>query len=233
MIDRNDGNDASSLITSKKIENYLQSNPNFFHDNPSILELLNLPHASGKAVSLIERQIALLRTKNLELSKHIKDLLVTAEDNVKLFEKTTRLVSSLVASKDLESIILSLSESLEVDFQVEFHRLILFGEYDLQSSSNTQIISIKDAKKEIGSLLKSNSPLSGILTNKELNFLFGNEGAKVRSAAAANLSNGSLFGILAIGNSDPNYYNSIMDTIFFSHITEVLNKLMPIMLPDT
>ena len=233
MIDTTDGNDTSSLMTSKKIKKYLQKNPNFFHDNPSVLELLNLPHASGEAVSLIERQIALLRTKNLELSKHIKDLLVTAENNVKLFEKTSRLVSSLVVSKDLESIILTLSKSLKVDFQIEFHRLILFGEHDVKLSANTQIISIKYAKKEVGSLLKSNKPLSGILTNKELNFLFGNEGAKVQSAAAANLSNGSLFGILAIGNSDPNYYNSIMDTIFFSHITEVLNGLMPIMLPDT
>ena len=85
MIDTTDGNDTSSLMTSKKIKKYLQNNPNFFHDNPSVLELLNLPHASGEAISLIERQIALLRTKNLELSKHIKDLLVTAENNVKLF----------------------------------------------------------------------------------------------------------------------------------------------------
>ena len=73
--------------------------------------------------------------------------------------------------------------------------------------------------------------LSGISSRIELEFLFGNKKRKVKSAAAARLFNNSPLGILAIGNSNPNYYNSILDTIFFSHVTKVLNGLIPKMFP--
>jgi uncharacterized protein YigA (DUF484 family) len=174
----------SKLINNAAIKDYLQSNPNFFDDNPDILELVYLPHKSGEAISLIERQTALLRKRNFELSEHINKLLSTAADNEKLFEKTTRLVASLVA----------------------------------------------EAQKAVGGLIKSSKPLSGILAHNELNFLFDNKASKVGSATAAALSSDSVFGILAIGNSNSKHYNSVIDTLFFSHITEVLNRLIPIML---
>ena len=220
----------SKLINNAAIKDYLQSNPNFFDDNPDILELVYLPHKSGEAISLIERQTALLRKRNFELSEHINKLLSTAADNEKLFEKTTRLVASLVAAKDLAAVVSQLSESLNVDFKVEFHRLILFGNHDLTTNIHTKTTSIKEAQKAVGGLIKSSKPLSGILAHNELNFLFDNKASKVGSATAAALSSDSVFGILAIGNSNSEHYNSVIDTLFFSHITEVLNRLIPIML---
>lgn len=218
---------GSQFISPNKIKKYLLDNPNFFYENPDALENLYIPHFNGEAISLIEHQVLLLRKKNLELSEHIKKIRTNAEDNVKLYEKTSRLVSSLIIATDFESIISRLSESLSRDFQVEFHQLILFGDYKIEKNAYTKIVSIKEAESNVGTLLKKEEPISGISNQIELDFLFGNQQGEVRSAAASRLFNGSLLGILAIGNSNPNYYNSILDTIFFSHVTIVLNGLIP------
>ena len=115
-----DEKNSSQFVTQKKIKEYLLKNPNFFDDNPDTLENLVIPHFSGGAISLVERQVLLLREKNQELSEHIKNIRTTAEDNVKLFKKTSRLVSSLIMATDFESLISRLSESLSRDFRLNF-----------------------------------------------------------------------------------------------------------------
>ena len=58
-------------------------------------------------------------------------------------------------------------------------------------------------------------------------FLFGDQGSKVGSVAAVPLRYDNLYGILAIGKSDPNFYKSSMGTLFLSYIAEILNRLIP------
>jgi len=67
-----DEKNSNQFVTQKKIKEYLLKNPNFFDENPDTLENLVIPHLSGGAISLVERQVLLLREKNLELSEHIK-----------------------------------------------------------------------------------------------------------------------------------------------------------------
>ena len=69
------------ILRSAIIKDYLQANPTFFDDNPDILEFISLPHKNGGAISLIERQMSLLRKRDLELSNHISGLLGRAQDN--------------------------------------------------------------------------------------------------------------------------------------------------------
>ena len=62
---------------------------------------------------------------------------------------------------------------------------------------------------------------------RKMVFLFGERGRQVGSVAAVPLRYDSLYGILAVGNSDPNFYKSSMGTLFLSYIAEILNRLMP------
>ena len=221
---------TDSYLTATDIKEYLQQNPNFFEDYPDLLELIRLPHESGAAVSLIERQVSLLRERNLEMRQRINSLLEAAKNNDKLFEKTKRLVISLLDANDLAGIVDTLSESLSTDFQVEFHNLILLGDEQSIPHCNTKIVSMEQANKQIGTLLRTNRPLCGVLGSDELDFLFDEQSPQVGSVAAVPLSHGSIFGVLAIGNADPNYYRSSMGTLFLSYIAEVLNRIAPSML---
>ena len=49
------------------VRNYLSQNPDFFQQNPDIFEAINISHDSGKAISLVERQVSLIRKQNKEL----------------------------------------------------------------------------------------------------------------------------------------------------------------------
>lgn len=218
---------VDEMLTASQIKDYLQTNPDFFEEHPDILQLISLPHESGVAVSLIERQVSLLRDRNQEMRERINSLLDAAKTNDKLFEKTKRLVVSLLESEDLATLVDTLSESLRTDFQVEFHSLILFGDQQSMPSCNTKVVGMDQANSQIGTLLRTNRPISGVLGSDELAFLFGDQSTDVGSVAAVPLSHGSTFGILAIGNSDPNYYRSSMGTLFLSYIADVLNRVAP------
>jgi len=217
-------------LTADQIKDYLKNNPDFFIEYPDLIELIQLPHESGAAVSLIERQVSTLRERNQEMRQRINSLLEAAKTNDKLFEKTKRLVISLLEADDLSTLVDTLSESLGTDFQVEFHSLILFGDQQALPACNTKVVGMDQANSQIGTLLRTNRPISGILGSEELNFLFEDQAAEVGSVAAVPLSHGSIFGIIAIGNSDPNYYRSSMGTLFLSYIGDVLNRITPKML---
>jgi uncharacterized protein YigA (DUF484 family) len=224
------GDKTDSELSPEQIKTYLQTHPDFFEYHPDLLELISLPHESGAAVSLVERQISVLRERNLEMRQRISGMLEAAKTNDKLFDKTKRLVLALLDTKDLPSIVDTLSESLSNDFQVEFHSLTLFGDLKSIPTCNAKIISQEQANKRVGTLLRTNRAICGVLGSDELSFLFGEKSAEVGSVAAVPLSHGSAFGILAIGHSDPNYYRSSMGTLFITYIAEVLNRITPSLL---
>ena len=218
MTTDTDTSKADLCLVATDIKDYLQDNPNFFDDYPDLLELIRLPHDSGAAISLVERQVSLLRERNLEMKQRINSLLDAAKINDKMFEKTKRLVISLLDATDLAMVVDTLSQSLGTDFQVEFHSLILFGDKQSIPACNTKVVGMDQANSQIGTLLRTNRPICGILGSDELNFLFGDQATEVGSVAAVPLSHGATFGLLAIGNSDPNYYRSSMGTLFLSYI---------------
>ena len=53
---------------------YLRSDPDFFVRQPALLSELNLPHASGRAVSLVEHQVAILRERNVDIRRRMHTL---------------------------------------------------------------------------------------------------------------------------------------------------------------
>lgn len=214
-------------MTAAQVSDFLAENPDFFDQYPDILESLQLPHDSGKAVSLIERQISVLRERNIEMRARLHNLLESARENDKLFEKTKRLVLNILEGKNLDAVVTALYDSLGADFKVEYFRLILLGEQDEIPTTNARVVGLDEAQSAIGTLLRTNRAICGVLRRDELEFLFGNEAGAIGSVAAVPLCHGHVFGILAIGNSDPNRYRSSMGTLFLSYIAEILNRVAP------
>lgn len=219
---------AEQLLTEEQVKAFLAAQPAFFDQHPELLESLQLPHESGKAVSLIERQISVLRERNLEMRSRLSNLLETARTNDTLFEKTKRLILSLLEAKTLNTLVDTLYTSLKNDFQVEYFQLILFKENIDTTAAKTA--NLDQSMKTIGNLLRNNRATCGVLRKEELSFLFGTQASAIESVAVVPLSDGNTFGILAIGSSDPQRYKSSMGTLFLSYIAEVMNRIAPAML---
>lgn len=218
-------------LEPEQIEAWLREHPDFFESHPDLLAELTLPHESGSAISLVERQVAILRERNIDMRNRLSKLLDNARDNDKLFEKTKRLVLNLLEGQDMGDIIDALCYSFDKDFSIHFTSVILFGNAEKIPSSQARVVSIADAREHVGALLKTSRAVCGTLGEKEQTFLFGDHASEIGSVAVVPLMHGSVFGLLAIGNRDPQYYRSSMGTLFLGYIAEVLNRLLPKYLP--
>ena len=103
-------------ISVKQVRGYLRDNPSFFDENPDILETMIVPHNTEGAVSLIERQLAVLRSRNSDMKEQLDSLYSTAQENEMMFEKTNHLISGLLEANNLGALIESLYESLGSDY---------------------------------------------------------------------------------------------------------------------
>ena len=214
-------------ISVKQVRGYLRDNPSFFDENPDILETMIVPHNTEGAVSLIERQLVVLRSRNSEMKEQLDSLYSAAQENEMMFEKTNHLISGLLEANNLGALIESLYESLGSDYGVEAYSLTLFGDEVNLPKSMAQISSPDKAHKVIASILSTSGAVCGQLGASEMNFLFGDNKNFLGSAATVVLGQDSKLGVLALGNSDPHFYQNDMGTIFLDYLAEVLSRLLP------
>jgi len=214
-------------LSPEQVKEYLLENTEFFNQHLDLLTELKLPHDSGAAVSLIERQVSILRERNIEMRHRLSKLLDNARENDRLFDKTKRLVLAMLDCNDLGDLIDAVYYSFDREFKIHYTRIILFGDEQQIPQTAAKVVSLDDARQHLGKRLKSVNPVTGGIDNEEKIFLFDDDADKIGSAAMALLSHGSPLGILAIGNQDPNYYRSNMGSVFLSFISEALNRLLP------
>ena len=221
----------ASQLTDEQVAQYLEAHPDFFVQHRKLLADLELPHESGPAVSLVERQVSVLCERNMDMRHRLSKLLDNARENDKLFDKTKRLVLALLEGRDMGDIIDALCFSFDQDFNIHYTSILLFGHEDRVPSSQARVVTIGEARQHIAPLLKNNRAMCGTLGEGELQFLFGDNAHQIGSVATVPLVHGNAYGLLAIGNRDPHYYRSSMGTLFLGYIAEVLNRLLPEHLP--
>lgn len=211
-------------LDAQQVADYLRRHPAFFAEYDELLPELIIPHQPGQAVSLVERQVKLLRERNIDVRHRLNQLMDVARENDRLFEKSRRLILDMLEAQSTEEVIASLEDSLRDDFQVPFVSLILFSEAG--RFSNARCVSHSEARAAIGHLLDSGKPLSGVLRPDELTFLFGQRGSEVASTALAPVQHQGLHGVLALGSRDTNHYKGATGTLFLGYVADALARVL-------
>ena len=120
---------ASSGLSEEAVAYYLETHPEFFERHSSLLTSMSLSHLnSGSAVSLIERQVELLRERNHKIERKLADFVETARGNDVLAEKIHRLGLGLLRADSMESCLKVVETSLREDFTSDQSVLILIQE---------------------------------------------------------------------------------------------------------
>src|SRR5258708_13750341 len=80
-------------LNDTSVAEYLQTYPDFFERNSPLLIKLRLPHLRdvGSTVSLVERQVEVLRERNQSLERKLKELVGGARANYALSDRSNRL----------------------------------------------------------------------------------------------------------------------------------------------
>jgi uncharacterized protein YigA (DUF484 family) len=212
-------------LTDEAVREYLKNHSDFLERNPDMLDYLHISHASGSAISLVEKQVSVLRERNIEMRRRLNTLTGNARDNDKLYEQTRALILNLLEANSPAQLSRAFSQAMKNDFQVEYSSMILFGDQGEQDS-DCRIESAESAKIEIGALLKGRKAVCGPMRKEELNYLFPAAGA-IGSAALMPLYHGEDMGIIAVGSSDANRYSSSMGTLFLNQIADVVVRVLP------
>lgn len=212
-------------LTDADVMQYLQDHPDFFMGKDELLADLRVPHNSGAATSLIERQLVVHRQRNVELRQRLSDLLENARRNDQLFAKTRRLILALVEAENWLGIQAALDDSLRKDFGVDAWALVHFGERQLEAP--LLVIQNPEQQRHIHRLFKGHRALCGQLAKEDMARLLGTQSTEVNSIASVQLRGQSNHGILTVASHDPNYYRSSMDTLFLDYIADVLVLRLP------
>src|SRR5471030_2225249 len=115
-------------LNDDTVAEYLQTYPDFFERNGPLLTKLRLPHLrdAGATVSLVERQVEVLRERNQSLERKLKELVDVARANDGLADRIHRLSQRLIRAHNLLETINAIETSLREDFDAMHSVLILF-----------------------------------------------------------------------------------------------------------
>jgi uncharacterized protein YigA (DUF484 family) len=217
------------VINDNSVADYLQTYPDFFERNSQLLTKLRLPHLrdSASTVSLVERQVEVLRERNQALERKLKELVDVARSNDALADRIHRLSQRLIRAHTLLESINAIETSLREDFDAMHSVLVLFLEEARPLEPDAgQFLRIGNATdediKSFESLLTGGKPRCGQVRDAQRDYLFGKDSVAIGSVALTPLGQKGALGILAIGASDAERFHPGMSTEFLSRIGELV-----------
>lgn len=214
-----------------EIEDWLLKHPDFFQHHPDCLESLKIPHPCGDAVSLVTRQVEVLRDKNHKLQTQFNDILRIARENDTLLRRFHQLTLALLDASGLEDALAALRWLLEDCFQADFVAVKLIQPMIDCPIHNLCVPADCPQLEHFQKILHDGKPECGKPLLEQAVFLFGSDAAEIESHALVPLQHAALKGILAIGSRDPARFEPGMGHLFLSQMSDVVAARFVSLLP--
>ncbi len=214
-------------ISDKTVQDYLEANPDFFERHGALLRSMQLPHEAGGSVSLIERQVSMLRQKELKQRRQLKELIEVARANDLLSAKIHELTLQLFAAKDLHASISSVEEAMRSGFNADQAVLVLFGDpalfEDIDVGRFFRVVKRNDdTLGPFDTFLKSNTPRCGQVRDSQRHFLFQEDADEIGSVVLVPLGKKAHIGFIAIGSADADRFHPGMSVDFLARVGDIV-----------
>ena len=225
---------ATAPLDDAAVAEYLRENTDFFIRNSTLLLELTIPHESGKAISLLEKQVAVYRNKQDNIEQRFQDFLDNARVNDNLFEKTRLVILDLIQCTTLQALSATIAKRICNDFDASISALAFINDNNITNAQSARIISTKDAAAILGSDYEKQRTWCGRLNKEQQKILFREEKSSMISAAlvpvhlpeTAAIRKSHGLPLLLIGSAEEQHFNSSLDTLFLDFIGEVLSVHM-------
>ena len=214
-------------IKEDQVVGYLRRNPEFFARQDDLLAEISLPHASGSAISLLERQVNILRERGTEAKQKLNNLLENARNNDQLFDTTQNLVLALLRAADATEIAEIAQDQLSNHTNVDACELIVVEQEGLDVASTVRTQSPEHLKTHFEVVFRLKRTHCGSLDQNIIDQLFQDDAASIRSTALCPvISNGKVLAILALGNQRKDIFSVNLDTLFLDFIGRVVGAVL-------
>ncbi|HVL58433.1 MAG TPA: DUF484 family protein [Burkholderiaceae bacterium] len=217
----------NQVIDADQVAIFLREHPEFFEQYSDLLASITVPHPhGGRAVSLVERQVDVLREKVKLLELRMAELLRNGQENDAISERLSRWTRELLRARDPRQLPEIVTGGLAGVFavpQVALRLWALDDDYrDLPENEpvGPEVMALVEGLKQ---------PYCG--PNAELRpaaWLAGG-GAETRSIALLPLRVGASpdpFGLLVLGSPDPERFQTGMGLSFLSRIAETASAAL-------
>jgi uncharacterized protein YigA (DUF484 family) len=210
------------MVTAQDVCRFLEQQPDFFVDHPELLETLHVPHrADGQAVSLVERQVKVLRANQAATRQRLAELIRNARDNEALVGHVHRLALRLIVASGgaagggpptLAQLAPQVEASMREDFGV----------------SPARLLPPAAVPEGVRASVSSGKPRCGQLREEDRHALLGTDAQGIGSMALVPLGAGAAHGLLVLGSADAAHFHPGMATDFLERVAELVTAaLMP------
>ncbi len=198
-----------------EVEKFLLQNPDFFIGRSRLLAHIKVPHETG-AISLVEKQVQILRANNQSLRNRLKHLTHNAKKNERLFSLLRELVLDALEVQTP----LALKERVEQHLKLQFG--LVAAELRLAPFEGHQ-----HARYE--ALFRRRPFISGPLDEEDRAWLMPNT-PDVQSVAVRLVQHDYRWlGVLCVGSDEPDYFHPAMESMFLDYLSEVIGRILSLL----
>jgi uncharacterized protein YigA (DUF484 family) len=222
----------------ERIERYLGLNPDFFERHQPLLARMRLPHMrTGSTVSLVERQVEVLREQKSDADRRLAEFVAIARANDQLADRIHRFTRRLLRAPTAVAALASLEASLREDFDAFHSVLLLTAPNDSLRGAGYEpflrVVAGDDANmRSFEALLATGKPRCGQVRDTQRDFLFGPEAPSIGSVALVPLGEnkgdgkGGSVGLLALGSAERERFHPGMSTEFLKRMGDLINDAL-------
>jgi len=208
---------------------YLRDHPAFFEAHQDVLAGMILSHETGSAVSLIERQVQILREQKDEQKRKLQSLISTAKNNEKLNNNVNALILELLDASSLDDVLNVIEQRIRTDFEADAIVVKLLASGNDVLKEHAELTAWQQPALVIGEkVMTAREPMCGSFNGEQMQALF--DDADIKSAGivplAKDKNSKNCYGIIAIGSYDPQRFRADMGTLFLSLLGQVLTRIL-------
>lgn len=223
---------ATETTEEETVARFLQNNPDFFERHLPLLARLRLPHVrSGSTISLMERQVEVLREKQSGLEGKLAEFVRVARANDAIADRMHRFTRRLLRAGSRERVLQNVEAGLRQDFDSFNSVLLLIGVENTHADERfLRVLRADDPQlKSFEALFASGKPRCGQVRDSQRELLFGSEANDIGSVALVPLgAKGSPLGLLALGSNDRDRFHPGMSTEFLGRLAELISDALTI-----
>ena len=204
------------------VARYLEAHPDFIRRHPELLERLDVPHRhGGAAVSLIERQVRVLRDKNRALHEQLQELVRIGRENDQSSSRLHRFLVELLKTGDAEGLLRTLRGRLVSEFKLDALRLVCHRALD----GAQDLVLLRDGalKQHLVEWLGRSRVLCENRPDPDLLQAVFTPAVGLRSVAFVALGQGAPWGVLALGARQAERFHPQAGTLYLGRLGEMLD----------
>ena len=229
---------ASDSPDAEAVFRFLSASPDFFDRNGDLLARLRVPHVTG-AVSLVEKQVSVLRDKCHRLEHGLRDLVGVARDNERLHSRMHALTQDIISADDVGAVMRLAGDALERDFNAHDVRFLFLDRGARRKSARVEPDHPRVAaaaaagtpaealEAAFADVFETGAAACGMPGAERLALLVGAGGAaaaQVASAALVPLAHEGRLGVMMLSSRDESRFAAGKGTLFLDQLGETLAR---------